>query len=363
MDWHSKEYFIDYNCGFRYNGSSLTFYTNDSITCRLPVQPEFQGSVFKANLKKIKRVEKAKENIKDLVKKYDDSISTTLAGYTNEQIDVLRLWNYCIWIAYLNTYDHYAANASQDTISYKGPWSWVYVFDGNSNTNAVCEGYARALKYICELSNFNSNWIDCQIVSGKAGSGINSKHMWNIVRMNDGLNYVIDPTWMDEDDESDPYKVDVTWFLKGAPSGTADRYTINGNTRVYDSWTKHAFASAERKLSANSDYQYVEDREITLDSTTVTKIAGGKRSLTIRWNKVSTPLGALYIDGYQIQYGTKKSFNGAKKVAAKGYGRTSMTIKKLLSGKKYYIRVRTYAKVGNKTYFSKWSKIKAVRVR
>ena len=363
VDWHSKEYFIDYNCGFRYTAKSLTFYTNDSITCRLPVQPEFQGSVFKANLKKIAKVKDAKKEAKDLVKWFDDNIPTTFAGYTNEQIDYLRLWNYCRWIAARNAYDYYAASADQDTITYKGPWSWVYVFDGNSNTNVVCEGYARALKYLCDLSSFNSNWIDCQIVSGKAGSGANSKHMWNIVRMNDGLNYVIDPTWMDEDDESDPFKVDDTWFLKGAPSGTADRYTINGNTRVYDSWTKHAFASAERKLSTNSDYQFVEDREITLDSTAVTKIAGGKRSLTIRWNKVSTPLGALYIDGYQIQYSTNKNFKGAKKVTAKGYGRTSMTIKKLLSGKKYYVRVRTYAKVGNKTYFSKWSKIKAVRVR
>ena len=287
-----------------------------------------------------------------------------MADFSKEQIDRLRLWNYCRWISAWNSYDYDAANADYETLTYKGPWSWVYVFDGDSNTNAVCEGYARALKYICDLSSFNSNWIDCQIVSGKAGSGANSKHMWNIVRMNDGLNYVIDPTWMDEDDESDPYLVDGTWFLRGAPSGTADSYTINGSTTFcMTPWTKHAFSPAERKLSTNSDYQFVEDREITLDSTAVTKIAVGKRSLSIRWNKVSTPLGALYIDGYQIQYGTKKSFNGAKKVAAKGYGRTSMTIKKLLSGKKYYIRVRTYAKVGNKTYFSKWSKIKAVRVR
>lgn len=363
VDWHSKEYFIDYNCGFRYTARSLTFYTNDSITCRLPVQPEFQGSVFKANLKRIKNVKTAKENAKALVKLFDDNIPTTFAGYTNEQIDVLRLWNYCRWIAARNSYDYYAANADQDTISYKGPWSWVYVFDGNSNTNVVCEGYARALKYLCDLSSFNSSWIDCQIVSGKAGSGANSKHMWNIVRMNDGLNYVIDPTWMDEDDESDPYAVDDTWFLKGAPSGTADRYTINGNTRIYDSWTKHAFASAERKLSANSDYLIVEDRTVTLDSTAITKIASGKRSLTIRWNKISTPLGALYIDGYQIQYSTNKNFKGANKVTVKGYGRTSKTIKKLRSGKRYYVRVRTYAKTGRKTYFSNWSTSKSVRAR
>lgn len=370
VDWHSKEYFIDYNCGFRYNASSLTFYSNDSITCRLPVQPEFQGSTFKVNRNKINNVEKAKNNAKDLIRIFDEAIPTQLSDSTKEEIDYWRLWNYCRWIAYLNTYDHYAANANQDTLSYKGPWSWVYVFDGDSSTNAVCEGYARAFKYICDMSNFNSSWIDCQIVSGKINGG--GKHMWNIVRMNDGLNYVIDPTWMDEDDESDPLAVDANWFLKGAPSGSADRYTINENTkdedtRVYDSWTKHAFASAERKLST-SDYpnpmeRIVQDRTITIKSTSIKKITAGRKSFKIKWKKMSSPLGALYVDGYQIQYSTKKSFKSAKAVTAKGYGRTSKTIKKLRSGKKYYVRIRTYAKVGNKTYFSKWSKIKAVRVR
>jgi hypothetical protein len=184
--------------------------------------------------------------------------------------------------------------------------------------------------------------------------------MWNIVRMNDGLNYVIDPTWMDEDNGEE---IDDTWFLRGAPSGTADRYTINGNTRTYDAWTKKAFAPAERKLSTKNYYQIVEDRTVTLDSTAITELSGGKSSLTVRWNKIATPLGALYIDGYQIQYCTNKNFKGAKKVTAKGYGRTSKTIKKLRSGKRYYVRVRTYAKVGRTTYFSSWSTSKSVRAR
>lgn len=37
-----------------------------------------------------------------------------------------------------------------------------------------------------------------------------------------------------------------------------------------------------------------------------------------------------------------------------------ITLKKLVSGKKYYIKVRAYQKIGNKTYVGKWSK-KAVK--
>lgn len=368
VDWHSNKIFIDYKgVRFKYNASTLIFYSNSSITCCLPVQPEFKGSTFKANLKKIRNVKAAKDYAKTVVKNFDDVyIPAIIEEYSNKEVDLnaitdfFRLQYYCYRIANDNTYNNDAAYSIYDKYPYKGPWSWVYVFDENSNTNAVCEGYARAFKYLCDLSKFKSNWIDCQIVSGKAGSEANSKHMWNIVRMNDGLNYVIDPTWMDEDNGEE---IDDTWFLRGAPSGTADRYTINGNTRTYDAWTKKAFAPAERKLSTKNYYQIVEDRTVTLDSTAITELSGGKSSLTIRWNKIATPLGALYIDGYQIQYCTNKNFKGAKKVTAKGYGRNSKTIKKLRSGKRYYVRVRTYAKVGRTTYFSSWSTSKSVRAR
>ena len=68
VDWHSKEYFIDYHCGFRYNESTLTFKAKASITCLLPVQPEFQGSTFKVNRNKINNAEEAKEKAKDLIR-------------------------------------------------------------------------------------------------------------------------------------------------------------------------------------------------------------------------------------------------------------------------------------------------------
>lgn len=56
---------------------------------------------------------------------------------------------------------------------------------------AVCEGYARAFKYLCDLHD-----IPCVLV---VGDGYHSRtefeyHMWNYVQI-DGVWYGVDPTW------------------------------------------------------------------------------------------------------------------------------------------------------------------------
>ena len=67
------------------------------------------------------------------------------------------------------------------------------------------------------------------------------------------------------------------------------------------------------------------------------------------------------IDGYQIRYATNKKFTKAKK---KYTDSTTLTLKKLKSGQVYYVQVRTYiVDSSNEMVYSKWSKIKTVRVK
>lgn len=66
------------------------------------------------------------------------------------------------------------------------------------------------------------------------------------------------------------------------------------------------------------------------------------------------------IIGYQIQYGTKKNFKGAKHVNTR---KTSKYLTKLAKNKKYYVRVRTYKTVDGKLYFSSWSGAKTVTIK
>lgn len=68
---------------------------------------------------------------------------------------------------------------------------------------------------------------------------------------------------------------------------------------------------------------------------------------------------AASVTGYQIQYGTKKNFKGAKSVKTKA---TTKTVSKLAK-KKYYVRVRTYKVVSGKTYYSSWSGAKTVTIK
>lgn len=71
------------------------------------------------------------------------------------------------------------------------------------------------------------------------------------------------------------------------------------------------------------------------------------KQLKVTWKKIN---GAKY----QVQYSLKKNMKKAK--TKKNITKNTATLKKLKSGKKYYVRVRAYQKIGNKTYLGKWSK-------
>lgn len=67
-----------------------------------------------------------------------------------------------------------------------------------------------------------------------------------------------------------------------------------------------------------------------------------------------------YAAGYKVEYSTSKSFKNAKSVSSSS---TSINIKNLIKGKKYYFRARAFAIDGNgKRIYSKYSNIKPVRV-
>lgn len=99
-------------------------------------------------------------------------------------------------------------------------------------------------------------------------------------------------------------------------------------------------------------------------STTLKKPKAARKAITVQWKKQTAKMGKKRITGYTIQYSTDKSFEiGAKVKTIKGYKKTSLKLKKLKARKKYYIRIRTYMKVGEKIYYSAWSKAKSVRTK
>ena len=82
----------------------------------------------------------------------------------------------------------------------------------------------------------------------------------------------------------------------------------------------------------------------------------GKKKITVKFKKVD---GA---DGYQLLYGLKKNFKGAKKVNLKATA-TSKVLKKLKAKKKYFIRIRAYKLDGSTKVWGAYSKVKKVKVK
>ncbi len=82
-----------------------------------------------------------------------------------------------------------------------------------------------------------------------------------------------------------------------------------------------------------------------------------KKKFAVTWKAVS---GAT---GYQVVYSTSKSFDKKSMVTLTGKKSTKATIKKLKSGKKYYVKVRAYKTVDGKKIYGAYSSVKTVKVK
>ena len=219
-------------------GSSLSREGNTasvkSVTVRLYVSRDYQGGSTSTSPSKIAAANRAAENARDIVDRHrDKSDQEKLAAYREE-------------ICRLTAYNTGAAGGGAP---YGDPWQLVYVFDGDPNTNVVCEGYAKAFKYLCDLSEFDGNVV-CRTVTGTMGDG---GHMWNVVQMGDGKNYLVDVTNCD----SGTIGADDRLFLTGAERAEDGSYTVSkGYCRAvytYDEHMEELYGAARLALS-DADY-------------------------------------------------------------------------------------------------------------
>lgn len=82
------------------------------------------------------------------------------------------------------------------------------------------------------------------------------------------------------------------------------------------------------------------------------------RTIDINWRKDSKS------SGYQIQYAANSKFTkNRKKVNVENNLIGSKRISKLVKGRKYYVRVRSYRIIVGKKYYGSWSKVKKVKCK
>lgn len=103
------------------------------------------------------------------------------------------------------------------------------------------------------------------------------------------------------------------------------------------------------------------DRTLTVTySAKPGKVAGvkakspKKRQAKVTWKKL-----AANVTGYQVRHAAKKGMGGAKTVTVKGASKTSLTVKKLASGKKRWFQVRGI----NGAARGAWSSVASVKVK
>ncbi len=92
---------------------------------------------------------------------------------------------------------------------------------------------------------------------------------------------------------------------------------------------------------------------------TLSGLTAGSKQLTAAWKTVSG------VTGYEIQYSTSSKFSKktTKKVTVKSSKTKKTTIKKLIKGKQYYVRVRAYKTINKKSVYGAWSSAKSLKVK
>lgn len=202
---------------------SASYINNDvasTIAISMTVAKEYRdGNEYTINRTEVSQATAAAAKAKEIVAKYSGkSDYEKLKGYLDE-------------ICSLVSYNDEAAEDS--TTPYGNPWQLIWVFDGNPETEVVCEGYSKAFQYLCDESGFTG----CYTVTGTMGGGTGAgPHMWNIVTL-EGKNYLVDVTNCDGDGVGRPDQL----FLAGTAGSVQNGYTFTLNnglskiTYVYDS--------------------------------------------------------------------------------------------------------------------------------
>ncbi len=301
--WHDKVIGINY--AYTLAADNTPF---KDVTFSFAVAQEFRGKDMTTT------------NIPNVPAAVQTARSVVAANASKSDHDKLQAYRQyiCDQVSY-----NYAAARGEYANGYGNPWQLLWVFDGDSTTNVVCEGYAKSFKYLCDLTEESNGWtgdVETINVTGTMGT---ENHMWNIVRIGGG-NYLVDVTNCDTGMKGYPQKL----FLRGAV-GDGISYTVENTVYTYGTETRTGFAAADLKLSG-TDYT---PAATTLTAPTMTlKADAASGQPVISWSKVG---GATQYEVYRSATGKANSFSIIRRTAALAYTDTSAA-----AGTTYYYKVR-----------------------
>ena len=322
--WHDKVIGINY--AYTIAAGNTPF---KDVTFSFAVAQEFRGKDMTTT------------NIPNVPAAVQTARSVVAANASKSDHDKLQAYRQyiCDQVSY-----NYAAARGEYANGYGNPWQLLWVFDGDSTTNVVCEGYAKSFKYLCDLTEESNGWtgdVETISVTGTMGT---ENHMWNIVRIGGG-NYLVDVTNCDTGMKGYPQKL----FLRGAV-GDGISYTVENTVYTYGTETRTGFAAADLKLSG-TDYT---PAATTLTAPTVTlKADAASGQPVISWSKVG---GAAQYEVYRSATGKANSFSIIRRTSALTY-----TDVNAAAGNTYYYVVRAMKGSGSSAVYSKFSPAQSIQ--
>lgn len=289
MYWYDKMVSADglYYISLAGDGSFVKVY---DIHVGLPVVEEYQNP----NAEEENRLKSFNRELVQSVSKAKETAQSIVEANKNLS-DYRKMLAYGEEICKLASYNHEAAD-NEDT-PYGNPWQLIWVFDGDENTKVVCEGYAKAFQYLCDLSG-----LTCYSVTGVLSWGIGAgPHMWNIVTL-DGSNYLVDLTNCDDDTAG--YMDQL--FLAGTAGNVEEGYTFSlGYDLGYYYWEDQIALFGEKILTISPE-NYVEKEEPV--SKPVTEVFSDVKQG--QWYIEAVQ----YVYDYGIMSGSNSLFQPTKKV-------------------------------------------------
>ena len=225
--------------------------TKSNMYLRFAVAEEYAAGEYLVDTSIGQSVQSAVNNANEIVAEYSGaSDEEKLRGYKDDICDLVS-YNY----------------AASGNTSYGNPWQMIWVFDGDPDTNVVCEGYSKAFKYLCDHTEFEGS-IECILVGGYLARTGKEPHMWNVLKMEDGNNYLVDVTNCDARTAGYPDKL----FLAGTTETMTDSDDNTGYyfgtvrlTYYYDSDTLGIFDEADLELFPHNYGEHVWSTESIID--------------------------------------------------------------------------------------------------
>ena len=139
----------------------------------------------------------------------------------------------------------------------------------------------------------------------------------------------------------------------------SNKYVIKGLKAGSNYKVRVRFWAFNKEYSESASSSWVTINVPTKPGKIIIKeLSAAKKAFTVKWNKKAS------VSGYQIKCSTDKSFKkSSKTITVNKKSTTSKKVTGLKSKKQYYVKIRTYKKIGDKKYYSSWSSVKSVETK